>query len=676
MIIKQPGAAVQTSGKMRTAGFNMKASAKGFRIISTTLYSDPILAIVRELICNGWDAHIDARNFETNLEIHLPSELEPWFAVKDFGVGMSDDTIFGVYTTVFDSTKDQSNDAIGAMGLGSKTPFSYNDGQSFTVTSVHNGLKAVYSAYLDQGEPAITCMVEPYPTDEPNGVEVKVPVVDTDFAKFRQAALKVVPYFTAPAINCNVDIPRREFVQMDGYFIEENSNGIYAIMGNVCYPISSGKVTGYSDLTRMTNRAIYINFEIGELDIQASRESLHYDNETIEVINKRIAILKDEMLTDAQNWLDEQEFPSIREAYIGIDKQYSNYVRGLVNYNGRDFREWAIEQLEDKNITIKSRFVKLIHSHGEVKRRTNFSRISDIHSTTTDLRKYPMVIIEDDLKTGGVAIARNWTTKHGKCWYFHRDKYTTHGPMSLIERLEDHEYKILKTSDLAAEYKPAPKPRVNYGGRTPTIQVYRLTQDDWGPTRIDTDLLKTGSYHYVTLYFDFIETSDLSESKFCVNDRDGFRTLRWIMKQKGIDEIYIMRRNYVRRAANNPNSTNLLSYKFTKSYMKKAFNWEAMIVDTDLNKYRARRLSNTWNNKIVRKKFKVPVAIACERVIYDTMCKTHSFMNTMMYELEEKTIERLLKIEKSPRNELIFGLLDSCTSSTLSTKLIKLIGKS
>lgn len=204
---------VQISEGLRSTSFKMAATAKGFRIISQTLYKDSILAIVRELSCNAWDAHQMNGNVNQPFEVHLPNQLEPWFSIRDYGTGMSDDTVFDVYTTVFGSTKDQSNEVIGAMGLGSKTPFAYNDGQAFIVTSIHNGMKAIYSAYLKDGAPDLTCLSDPTPTNEPSGVEVSVPVTSKDFFAFKKAADTCLYTFALPSVKVNVETIKPKLIQ-------------------------------------------------------------------------------------------------------------------------------------------------------------------------------------------------------------------------------------------------------------------------------------------------------------------------------------------------------------------------------------------------------------------------------------------------------------------------------
>ena len=74
-----------------TGEFRIRNSAKAFKILSDGLYSNKIRAIVRELSCNAVDSHVAADKENVPFEVHLPTMLEPWFSVKDFGIGLDND---------------------------------------------------------------------------------------------------------------------------------------------------------------------------------------------------------------------------------------------------------------------------------------------------------------------------------------------------------------------------------------------------------------------------------------------------------------------------------------------------------------------------------------------------------------------------------------------------------
>ncbi len=80
-----------------TGEFRIKASARSFQILSSALYSNKIRAVIRELGCNCTDSHKAAGKVDVPFEVHLPSVLEPWFSVRDFGTGLDDDQITNIF---------------------------------------------------------------------------------------------------------------------------------------------------------------------------------------------------------------------------------------------------------------------------------------------------------------------------------------------------------------------------------------------------------------------------------------------------------------------------------------------------------------------------------------------------------------------------------------------------
>jgi hypothetical protein len=275
--------------------FRIRNSAKAFNILSSGLYANKIRAVIRELSCNAVDSHAAAGNVTTPFDVHLPNTLEPHFSIRDYGTGLSHEQVTNIYTTYFESTKTNSNAFIGALGLGSKSPFSYTD--NFTVTAIQNGRKGIYTAFINEaGVPSIAQMMEEA-TDEPAGVEVKFSVNDRyDFDKFRQEARIVYTHFALkPVISGNGDFGfvHPEYESRDivpGVHSYKTSRNSIAIMGNIAYPIDIPNADKSIDaeLRGLLGCGLEMHFGIGELDFQASREGLSYIPETVASIKRKL----------------------------------------------------------------------------------------------------------------------------------------------------------------------------------------------------------------------------------------------------------------------------------------------------------------------------------------------------------------------------------------------------
>ena len=174
-----------------TSAFKIAASSKAFQILSNQLYTDKPRAILRELSTNALDAHIAAGKPEVPFEVQLPNTWNSTLIVKDFGTGMSPAQISELYTTYFGSDKTHTNDLVGGLGLGSKSPFSYTD--QFTAVSRYEGTKYTYAAFIGASNTPEITLVSEEPTDEENGFEVHVPVKESDIRLFSDTARRVSP---------------------------------------------------------------------------------------------------------------------------------------------------------------------------------------------------------------------------------------------------------------------------------------------------------------------------------------------------------------------------------------------------------------------------------------------------------------------------------------------------
>ena len=313
--------------------FTIAQTAKMFKILSDSLYPDKIMAVIRELSTNAYDAHVDAAN-KNPFRVTLPTAASPNFIVRDYGTGLSQADMEVLYTTYGASNKNNSNDFVGCLGLGSKSPFAYT--KSFTSSSYYNGRKYTYVAAMDEaGEPTLH-LLDIAQTKEPNGLEVSFAVKQADFTEFSTKAARVFHYFKQKPIieggivNFNKTYSNTNLViSGDGWRVcslnNDNSifpnqynrinSGIIAIMGNIAYPVDISSVIGQEKtdvvpdhiqkwnrsfgkadidnwknfVKEIFNSGLYLelDFGIGELEMDPSREGLQYTKQVIKSLRDK-----------------------------------------------------------------------------------------------------------------------------------------------------------------------------------------------------------------------------------------------------------------------------------------------------------------------------------------------------------------------------------------------------
>ena len=312
MKVEYPISPVEISGaKDVPKDFKIKASPEAFRILSSGLYNDKILAIIRELSCNAYDSHVAAGKPDQPFEIHLPTVFEPWFSVKDYGVGLAHDDVLELYCTYFSSDRSDSNLFVGALGLGSKSPFCYTEG--FTVTSRFNGKTRIYSAFINEvGIPAVTLLSEEDSSSVSNGLEVSFPVNQDDVWEFENKAKIALEFFNPlPIINVEMEVTKADYaLKTDSWGLRKgegfSSRGIRAIQGMVPYSVGSIDTSRLDYKQRnLYDLPLDIFFPIGELSVAASRETLSNDERTINNILNRLDLIHQGFVDEVKKKINE-----------------------------------------------------------------------------------------------------------------------------------------------------------------------------------------------------------------------------------------------------------------------------------------------------------------------------------------------------------------------------------
>ena len=514
-----------------TGEFKIKTSAKAFSILSSTIYSNKIRAIIRELCCNAVDSHQSVGKIDVPFEVHLPSMLEPWFSVRDFGSGLTDAEVKSIYTTYFESTKTGSNDFIGALGLGSKSPFSYTE--NFTVIAIKDGVKNIYSAFINShGVPSVADMAT-MTTGECNGVEVKFSVTDpSDCAKFNSEAKYTLKWFKQQPKVVGVgsfEIPVLAYEQRDiipGTHVMNSEHGAIAVMGNIAYPIDASPSAQalFGDLHYILKTPIVMEFAIGELDISASRESLSFIPLTIDSIKKKLRQINDSLLLTVKAMAD--AIPNHWERAICLQDKYrmvlfSGAIKQYVidtklatfdlgNHYGRARFPISVSDLKSQGITLSGFTATRSGVNRAIRTQNRWSTAATAYMEHWDIAvDGDTVFVLDDLKSGAISrVKQEYSGKSGITVYIVRHE-SDDPPVRMaqyakfLNGLHDP-HRVVKASDLP---KVAPRARVTSASRKPVGVVIPNTSYgvDWLQMRDPIEDSKV--YYYVEMNRDEIITS-------------------------------------------------------------------------------------------------------------------------------------------------------------------------
>lgn len=288
--------------------FTIKQTAFMAELLSRKLYSNPTLAVIRELISNAIDIS------GCNIDIQAPSFLEPTFIVRDYGTGLSREDVMTLYTTYGESTKRDTNSVIGGFGVGSKSPFALTD--TFTVTSRYKGERTDYVCYKDKGFPRIREVCSAH-TDEPDGLEVRVPIEDIN--SFNEELDHYIWYAQKLGYPLRHEVKDKPIVlyEDDKVLITKDfkGGGTYLSMGPNLYAMSVDRA--------LYVRTIVFKGRIGDCPVSASRESLEVGNEETNLCIDLEYYLKE---------LAEHKLVSVRividaavRLYVSLPRTYGRY---------------------------------------------------------------------------------------------------------------------------------------------------------------------------------------------------------------------------------------------------------------------------------------------------------------------------------------------------------------
>lgn len=286
----------------KTQGFGVTNDPILMSMLSTGLYGNPLRTMLQEIMFNAWDAHRMGNCQDRPIDVYLNETTG--LIVRDYGPGIAPDQMHSIYCIYGNSTKRADSNMTGGFGLGSKSPYAYND--SFTVTSHHKQKKSMYLMNRvskdNDGGPGMTPIIEGVPTEE-CGLLVTVPLKNDRDLKRSYEFIKDIAYLSGMKINLHYEDKEPETIESDsvepGKWIldDEHNHGLWAVYGGVRYEIPEDDhyIAEYQFLRKVAGQLgrMYIGFKPNSLTPLPNREGLNLNERTTESIKEQLETIEE-----------------------------------------------------------------------------------------------------------------------------------------------------------------------------------------------------------------------------------------------------------------------------------------------------------------------------------------------------------------------------------------------
>ena len=144
-------------GEVISTEFALETNASMIQMLTQSVYKDPISAVIREWSTNACDACLAAQK-PVKFDVHLPVLEDSTFYVRDYGTGLSEKDIMGLFSTLGASTKRDSDLYNGTLGIGRMAGLAVPGTDAFTVESFLDGTHYTYIISMQKGKPVTISM--------------------------------------------------------------------------------------------------------------------------------------------------------------------------------------------------------------------------------------------------------------------------------------------------------------------------------------------------------------------------------------------------------------------------------------------------------------------------------------------------------------------------------------
>lgn len=319
---------VSSSSGLKAMGVNASKTAKLFHMMSSTLYTDKSMSILRELSSNARDSHAEAGKLDTPFAVIAPSQDYLFLTVSDAGTGITYEKACTSILEFLSSTKDEGETAdnfIGGWGIGAKVPRAYTD--NYQVFLRKGGIEWVVQVVNDAAGLPQQMLMSEHKTDKPDGVDFHVPIQPIHVNQWREKVRRYVSVTNYNVIGYmgagEVIYPQKPYRSYDfGFFALDVRGGINpghpktthvdVIYGGMVYQIpyefnTAALQKSITDRVK-TGLSLHIRLDTpNAVKCGLSREQLEVDEPNKNLILKALMLVEDELRKAAV------EMPGIRD---------------------------------------------------------------------------------------------------------------------------------------------------------------------------------------------------------------------------------------------------------------------------------------------------------------------------------------------------------------------------
>lgn len=311
------------------------------KILRSDVYSNKPKIIVQEYLSNARDAHREAGNVLTPIDVTLPLiSNNKIFEIRDYGLGVDPDRFEKVFVQYGSSTKRDSNKEVGGFGIGAKSAWAYTNEFFVTTWTPENDnmMERKYRCYVsDDGWSYGEQLYEKINNEEKRGTKISLQLIDDeDIEKFVRNFHNVTYFWGVKPKVINQQFRYSEWdtiTAFDNWILFDSNNGIrngpVAILDGIPYAVLPEELNIEDErVLRLVMEPIHFHVDTGEVSVALNRESLNYDVNTVTYLRKILTDITNDMFFSIKSQLSHKN--NLWEAETEWIQKYRNTKVGSI----------------------------------------------------------------------------------------------------------------------------------------------------------------------------------------------------------------------------------------------------------------------------------------------------------------------------------------------------------